>query len=102
MGIAGSRELNSVTAESEVRTPNWVQMLVGAVGSWLSARRMKKKAVPWLWTGLSFSARDYWQLLNLKPMIWVAQFAAVGVWVVVYSVVYQKVQSSSGSICIVL
>ena len=42
----------------------------------------------------------YWQLLNLNPMIRVVQLALLEV--LVYSWVYQKVQSSPGSICMVL
>src|ERR1035441_4182540 len=51
------------------------------------------------WRGLS-AEQPYWQLLNLNPMIRVVQLALLEL--LVYSWVYQNVQSSAGSTCMVL
>ena len=51
------------------------------------------------WRWLS-AEQSYWQLLNLKPMIRVVQSALLEL--LVYSWVYQNVQSSAGSTCMVL
>ena len=48
----------------------------------------------------SYLIPNYWQLLNLNPAMRVAQ--STGDVLIIYSVVYQKVQSSDGSICIAL